>query len=63
MKDGYLDFANSPMGAKLVNALGLPKPMTLERYKAGQPVIKGAVLVVALVFTFALSGRVGRARR
>ena len=45
MKDGYLDFANSPMGAKLVNALGLPKPMTLERYKAGQPAIKGAVLV------------------
>lgn len=45
MKDGYLDFANSPMGAKLVNALGLPKPMPLERYQQGQPVIQGAVLV------------------
>jgi len=45
MKDGYLDFANSPMGAKLVNALGLPKPMQLERYKAGQPVVRGTVLV------------------
>jgi 3-oxoacyl-[acyl-carrier protein] reductase len=45
MKDGYLDFANSPMGAKLVNALGLPKPLPLERYKAGDPVIKGSVLV------------------
>jgi len=45
MKDGYLDFANSPMGAKLVNALGLPKPLPLERYKAGDPVVKGSVLV------------------
>jgi 3-oxoacyl-[acyl-carrier protein] reductase len=45
MKDGYLDFANSPMGAKLINALGLPKPLQLERYKAGQPVIQGTVLV------------------
>jgi len=45
MKDGYLDFANSAMGAKLVNALGLPKPLPLERYKDGQPVVKGSVLV------------------
>ncbi len=45
MKDGYLDFANSAMGAKLVNALGLPKPLQLERFKEGQPVVKGTVLV------------------
>lgn len=45
MKDGYLDFANSPFGAKLINALGLPKPLQLERYQAGQPVITGSVLV------------------
>jgi 3-oxoacyl-[acyl-carrier protein] reductase len=45
MKDGYLDFANSNVGAKLVNALGLPKPLPLERYAPGQPVIKGSVLV------------------
>jgi 3-oxoacyl-[acyl-carrier protein] reductase len=45
MKDGYLDFANSAMGAKLVNALGLPKPLPLERYKAGDPVVKGSVLI------------------
>nr|WP_315193615.1 3-oxoacyl-ACP reductase [uncultured Aquabacterium sp.] len=45
MKDGYLDFANSNMGAKLVNALGLPKPMPLERHQPGQPVIKGSVLI------------------
>jgi 3-oxoacyl-[acyl-carrier protein] reductase len=45
MKDGYFDFANSAMGAKLVNALGLPKPLQLERFKEGQPVVKGSVLV------------------
>lgn len=45
MKDGYLDFANSNVGAKLVNALGLPKPMPLERHQPGMPVIKGSVLV------------------
>ena len=44
MKDGYIDFANSNVGAKLVNALGLPKPMPLERYQAGQLVVKGTVL-------------------
>ena len=45
MKDGYLDFANSPMGAKLINALGLPKPLPLDRYTPGQAVITGSVLV------------------
>lgn len=45
MKDGYIDFANSNMGAKLVNALGLPKPLPLERFQPGQPVVKGTVLV------------------
>ncbi|MGE5453377.1 MAG: 3-oxoacyl-ACP reductase [Acidobacteriota bacterium] len=45
MKDGYLDFANSAVGAKLIQALGLPKPLPLERYEAGQPVISGPVLV------------------
>ena len=45
MKDGYIDFANSAVGAKLVNALGLPKPLQLDRYQPGQPVVKGSVLV------------------
>jgi 3-oxoacyl-[acyl-carrier protein] reductase len=39
MTDSYLDFANSPVGARLATALGLPKPLKLERYKPGQPVI------------------------
>ena len=45
MTDTYLNFANSPFGAKLAESLGLPKPLKLERYKPGQPVIKGTVLV------------------
>lgn len=45
MKDGYLDFANSSFGSKLVTSLGLPKPLVLERYREGSPVINGAVLV------------------
>ena len=45
MTDTYLNFANSPFGAKLAETLGLPKPLKLERYKPGQPVIKGTVLV------------------
>ena len=47
MKDGYIDFANSAMGAKLVNALGLPKPLPLERHKVGAPVLSGPVLIGA----------------
>ena len=43
MKDGYIDFANSAVGAKLVNALGLPKPLPLDRYQAGAPVVGGPV--------------------
>lgn len=45
MTDSYLNFANSPLGAKLADALGLPKPLPLERYRAGQPVVKGSVLL------------------
>ncbi len=43
--DTYLDFANSQIGAKLTAMLGLPKPLVLERYVAGQADIKGAVLL------------------
>lgn len=45
MTDSYLNFANSALGGKLADALGLPKPTTLERYAAGQPVIQGSVLL------------------
>jgi len=45
MSDSYLNFANSPWGAKLTETLGLPKPWVLERYEAGQPVVRGSILV------------------
>ena len=32
MNDSYLHFANSALGAKLAGALGLPKPLLLERH-------------------------------
>jgi len=45
MNDSYLNFANSAFGGRLAKSLGLPKPLLLERYAAGQPVIKGSVLL------------------
>ena len=45
MNDSYIDFANSPIGSRLAKALGLPKPIVLERFKEGDPVIKGTVLL------------------
>ena len=39
MTDSYLNFANSTLGSKLADALGLPKLIVLERYAIGQAVI------------------------
>lgn len=47
MSDAYLNFANSPVGARLAAWLGLPKPVPLDRFAPGQPVIDGEVLVAA----------------
>ena len=47
MSDAYLNFANSPFGANLTAWLGLPRPVPLERWSGGQPVIEGEVLVAA----------------
>ena len=45
MSDSYLNFANSPWGGKLTETLGLPKPLVLERYEVGQPVVRGSILM------------------
>jgi 3-oxoacyl-[acyl-carrier protein] reductase len=45
MTDSYLNFANSALGSRFASALGLPKPIMLERYLEGQPVIRGPVLI------------------
>ena len=47
MSDAYLNFANSALGARLADWLGLPKPVPLARHVPGQPVIDGEVLVAA----------------
>ncbi|MCE2775197.1 MAG: short chain dehydrogenase, partial [Burkholderiaceae bacterium] len=47
MTDSYLNFANSPMGSRIAAALGLPRPVVLERFHAHQPVMEGDVLVGA----------------
>ena len=35
MNDSYIEFANSAIGSRLAKALGLPKPIVLERFKEG----------------------------
>ena len=45
MTDSYLNFANSALGSRFASALGLPKPIVLERYREGQPAIQGTVLL------------------
>ena len=47
MSDRYIDFVNSPLGQMLAKNLGLPAPLPLDRYRAGEPVVKGAVLLGA----------------
>lgn len=47
MNDSYLKFANSPFGNWLATALGLPKPLPLERFAEGAPLVKGSVLLGA----------------
>ncbi|WP_068257106.1 3-oxoacyl-ACP reductase [Janibacter corallicola] len=41
----YGKFVNSGVGKQLANALGLPRPTKLRRYKAGAPLLNGAVLI------------------
>ncbi|MCH4247463.1 MAG: 3-oxoacyl-ACP reductase [Acinetobacter populi] len=44
MTDQYQTFAKSPIGKFVIKNLGLPSPIELDRFQAGQPVIQGAVL-------------------
>ncbi|MGF6239017.1 3-oxoacyl-[acyl-carrier protein] reductase [Paraburkholderia sp. GAS38] len=47
MKDTYLNFVNSPFGARLAHSIGLPKPEVLRRYRADQPEFDGLVAIGA----------------
>ncbi|PAU62449.1 3-oxoacyl-ACP reductase [Pseudomonas indica] len=46
MSDRYIDFANSSFGRRLVDAVGLPAPVRLERWEAGRSrPVDGALLI------------------
>ncbi|MGH8783149.1 3-oxoacyl-ACP reductase [Paraburkholderia sp.] len=47
MNDSYLNFVNSPLGARLARSLGLPKPEVLRRYREDAPEYDGLVAVGA----------------
>ena len=45
MSDRYTSFANSAAGRALVKRLGLPDPPRLRRYRPGDPLVTGPVLL------------------
>src|SRR4051812_5764202 len=45
MADRYLDLVNSGIGARVASTLGLPRPAVLRRYRVGEPLAAGPVLV------------------
>jgi 3-oxoacyl-[acyl-carrier protein] reductase len=45
MSDKYQSFTQSTIGKFLTQSLGLPQPARLERYRAGDPLVQGTVLV------------------
>ena len=47
MPDRYQQLVNNPIGRLVTRQVGLPNPTQLERFKPGQPVVSGAVLLGA----------------
>lgn len=45
MADRYQKFTSRPAGAFVARRLGLPRPARLERYRPGQPVARGPVVL------------------
>jgi 3-oxoacyl-[acyl-carrier protein] reductase len=56
VSDRYSQVVNAPVLSKFAGQLGLPRPVALERYRPGGPIISGPVLSGA-----APGGRLGRA--
>jgi 3-oxoacyl-[acyl-carrier protein] reductase len=56
MSDLYAQAVNSPLGSVVAKQLGLPRPVKLDRYRPGTPLIDGEVLLGA-----APGGRLARA--
>jgi 3-oxoacyl-[acyl-carrier protein] reductase len=47
MSDRYAQLVNNPIGRMVVKNVGLPQPVQLERYRPGQPLVMGSVLLGA----------------
>ena len=45
MSDRYLNLVNSPVGSAVASRVGLPRPSVLRRYRAGDPLLPGPVLL------------------
>src|SRR5688572_6313242 len=45
MTDRYTTFANSAAGRAIVGRLGLPNPPVLRRYRPGDPLVDGPVVL------------------
>jgi 3-oxoacyl-[acyl-carrier protein] reductase len=56
MSDRYSQVVNAPVVSTVAKQLGLPRPVELDRYRAGAPVVSGRVLTGA-----APGGRLGKA--
>jgi 3-oxoacyl-[acyl-carrier protein] reductase len=56
MADRYSQLINTPVGKLVAKNVGLPQPLSLDRYQPGQPLVKGRVLAGA-----AAGGRLGKA--
>ncbi len=47
MSDLYAQLVNSPVGSMLAARVGLPRPVRLDRYRPGTPLVDGGVLLGA----------------
>ena len=56
MADRYSQVVNAPLVGTIAKQLGLPQPVSLDRYQEGQPVVSGPVLADG-----APAGRLGKA--
>ncbi len=56
MADRYQQLINTPVGKMLSKQIGLPAPTPLQRYKPGQPVIDGPVLLGAAAGSTLVAG-------
>jgi 3-oxoacyl-[acyl-carrier protein] reductase len=45
MSDRYLNLVNSPIGSAVASRVGLPRPVVLRRYRHGDPLLPGPVLL------------------